>query len=145
MFQNLPLIRFDSAEHVLIASGDHVYSMDYRPFISRHIASGAEVTIASARMPVKEASSFGVLDVEDGTVTGIREKPSAEMLPENGDVPVSMGIYVFSRRALLNIADTANPMETDFGRDILPRLVRRQKVAAYDFSSLPRNYWRDVI
>ena len=144
VFQNLSLIRFDSAEHVLIASGDHVYSMDYRPFISRHIASGAEVTIASARMPVKEASCFGVLKVEDGTVTRIREKPSAESLPEKGDVPVSMGIYVFSRRALLNIADTANPMETDFGRDILPRLVRRQKVAAYDFSSLPRNYWRDV-
>ena len=144
VFQNLPLIRFDTVEHVLIASGDHVYSMDYRPLISRHIASGADLTIAAARRPVKESGAFGVVDVEGGMVTRFREKPSSDTLPQHGEVLVSMGVYVFNRRALLNIADSATPMETDFGHDILPRLVRGQKVAAYDFGSSPRNYWRDV-
>jgi glucose-1-phosphate adenylyltransferase len=82
--------------------------------------------------------------VEAGMVTRFREKPTSDTLPEHGDVLVNMGVYVFSRRALLDIADSANPMETDFGCDILPRLVRGQRVAAYDFSASPRTYWRDV-
>jgi glucose-1-phosphate adenylyltransferase len=144
VFQNLPLIRFDTADHVLIASGDHIYSMDYRPLLWRHSMSGADMTIAAVRRPVTEASAFGVLDVSDGMVTGFREKPCRASLPESGDVLVSMGVYVFSRKALLDIADRATPMETDFGRDIVPRLIRGHKIAAYDFGNSPRNYWRDV-
>jgi glucose-1-phosphate adenylyltransferase len=144
VFQNLPLLRFDDAEHVIIACGDHIYSMDYRPMLSRHIASGAEMTIAAARRPANEASAFGVLDVDNGTVTQFREKPAPETLPDAGDVLVSMGVYIFKRAALADIADRANPMETDFGAHIVPGLVRGQKVAAYDFGSSPQNYWRDV-
>jgi glucose-1-phosphate adenylyltransferase len=144
VFQNLSLIRFDSGENVIIASGDHVYSMDYRPMVSRHIASGAEMTIAAVRRPVNEASGFGVLDVDKGTVTHLREKPSPDNLPDAGDVLVSMGVYIFKRSALVDIADRANPMETDFGTHIIPRLIRGQKVVAYDFGNSPCNYWRDV-
>jgi glucose-1-phosphate adenylyltransferase len=144
VFQNLPLIQFDSAEHVLIASGDHIYSMDYRPLLWRHAMSGADMTIAAVRRPVNEATAFGVLDVEDDAVVGFNEKPSRSSLPDTGDVLVSMGVYVFRRKALLDIADRATPLETDFGRDIVPMLIRARKVAAYDFGSSPRNYWRDV-
>ena len=72
VFQNLSLIRFDSAEHVLIASGDHVYSMDYRPFISRHIASGAEVTIAYRRER-KDMPAFEE-EIADALAEGIELK-----------------------------------------------------------------------
>jgi glucose-1-phosphate adenylyltransferase len=144
VFQNLPLLRFDTADHVLITSADHVYAMDYRKLISRHAYSGADLTILTARRPVTEATAFGVLDVENGAVTQFREKPSAETLPKGGEVQVSMGVYVFRRQALLDIADSASPMETDFGRDIVPKLIRRQTAAAYEFGDSACSYWRDV-
>jgi len=144
VFQNLPLISFEPPEHVLIASGDHVYSMDYRALLARHVASGADMTISAVRCPVSEARNFGVLDVEDGMVRHFREKPARETLPPAGDVFISMGVYVFKWRALMEIAEFAAPMEIDFGRDIVPHVLRRQKIAAYDFGEAPRHYWRDV-
>jgi len=144
VFQNLPLIRFDSAEDVLILSGDHIYSMDYRRLLWRHSMSGADMTVAVVQRPVREASRFGVVDIEDGMVTGLREKPAAESLPQTGEVPVSMGVYVFKRRTLIDIADTSGSMETDFANNIIPRLIRQHRVAAYDFGSAPQSYWRDV-
>jgi glucose-1-phosphate adenylyltransferase len=145
VFQSLPLIRFDTAEHVLVASGDHIYSMDYRQFLTHHAMSGADMTIGTVRRPVGEASAFGVVDTTDGgAVVGFREKPGAETLPTTSEVLVNMGVYAFKRTALLAMADTASPMETDFGRHFIPKLVRSGKVAAYDFDCLGRNYWRDV-
>ena len=144
VFQNLQLIRFDSAEDVLIVSGDQIYSMDYRSLLWRHTMSGADMTIATVPRPVHEAGGFGVLEIENGLVTGLREKPPAESLPRLGDVPVSMGVYVFKRKALIDVADTAGSMETDFARHIIPSLIRQHKVAAYDFGSAPQSYWRDV-
>jgi glucose-1-phosphate adenylyltransferase len=144
VFQNLPLLRFETAEHVLIASGDHVYSMDYRPLIARHAVSGADLTIAAVRRPAREASAFGVVEVENGVATRFTEKPPLETLPQRGDVLVNMGIYVFRRQALLDIADRAHPMETDFGRDIVPKLIYRENVAVYDFGETRKHYWRDV-
>jgi glucose-1-phosphate adenylyltransferase len=144
VFQNLPLIRFDAAEDVLIVSGDHIYSMDYRPLLWRHTMSGADMTVAVVQRPVHEASRFGVADIEDGMVTGLREKPHAESLPPTGEVPVSMGVYVFKRRTLIDIADTSGSTETDFANNIIPRLIRQHRVAAYDFGSASQSYWRDV-
>jgi glucose-1-phosphate adenylyltransferase len=144
VFQNLSVLPSHSAEHILITSGDHVYSMDYRPLLLRHISSGAEMTIAATRRPAIEASEFGVLEVVEGMVTGFREKPARETLPEAGDVLVSMGVYVFSRSSLTDLADYSTQAETDIGRHIVPKLIQRKRVAAYDFSSSPRNYWRDV-
>jgi glucose-1-phosphate adenylyltransferase len=144
IFQNLPLVRSVTAEHVVVAAGDHVYSMDYRPFLAWHDTSGADLTVAAIRCPVAEASAFGVLEVEQDVVTHFREKPSREALPASGCVLVSMGIYAFKRSALLAIAERAISSETDLGRDIVPRLIRDQRVAAYNFGNSPRSYWRDV-
>jgi glucose-1-phosphate adenylyltransferase len=77
-------------------------------------------------------------------VRHFREKPARETLPPAGDVFISMGVYVFKWRALMEIAEFAAPMEIDFGRDIVPHVLRRQKIAAYDFGEAPRHYWRDV-
>ena len=144
VFQNLPLISFDSAEHVLILSGDHVYAMDYRSLLACHVAAGADMTIAAVRRPVSEASEFGVLDVENGIVKRFREKPPSETMPVSGSVLVNMGVYIFRKRTLLEIAEQASPTEIDFGRDIISKLAHRQKVVAYDFDTSPCNYWRDV-
>jgi glucose-1-phosphate adenylyltransferase len=144
VFQNLPILETDTAEHVVVASGDHIYAMDYLPLLKRHLVSGADLTIAAVQRPVSEANAFGVLAVEDGRVTGFMEKPAANALPETDQVLVNMGIYIFKRSALFSIAERATQTETDFGHDIIPKLIQRQQVAAYDFGSLPRSYWRDV-
>jgi glucose-1-phosphate adenylyltransferase len=151
VFQNLPLIRAERDDHVLIACGDHIYTMDYRNLISHHANSGATMTIGAVRRPATEASSYGVLDVaEDGTLVGFQEKPTASAFPADGEVLVNMGVYVFNRTALLDIAASALPPETDFGHHIIPKLVRTSKVATYSFDRDGkdgrdgRNYWRDV-
>jgi len=144
VFQNISFLHSSSAEHVLIASGDHIYSMDYRPLLAHHAASGAEMTIAAVRRPANEASSFGVLKVDGHKVTDFIEKPDPETFPVGEDVLASMGVYVFTRRCLMELAQRAMLSETDFGCHIIPNLIRRQRVAAYDFDTLPRSYWRDV-
>ena len=144
VFQNLPLVSFDPPEHVVIASGDHVYSMDYRALLAHHASSGADLTMGVVRRPVSEAAQFGVVDVADGMVERFTEKPSREGLPSTGDVVVSMGVYVFRWRALSELAEHALPMEIDFGRDFVPQLARRHRVAVYDFDQVRRSYWRDV-
>jgi glucose-1-phosphate adenylyltransferase len=144
VFQNLSFLQTSTAEHVLITSGDHVYSMDYRPLLSFHASSGAEMTIAAVRRPASEASSLGVLEVANHTVTQFVEKPAPEALSCAGDVLASMGVYAFKRRCLIDLAQSAALSQTDFGRDIVPRLIQRQGVAAYDFDGSSRNYWRDV-
>jgi glucose-1-phosphate adenylyltransferase len=144
VFQNSSFLKFGGAEHVLITSGDHIYSMDYRPLLSQHVTSGAELTIAVVRCPASEASAFGVIETDRDRVTGFTEKPSREALPESGDVLVNMGVYVFRRDCLLDLAERATLSETDFGHDIVPGLIRRQRVAAYNFGNSTRNYWRDV-
>ena len=145
VFQNLSLIQVNTADHVLVASGDHIYTMDYRRFLMHHAASGADVTIAAVRRPVREATAFGVLDVNGrDVVTRFWEKPSPETLPLTGEVLVSMGVYAFRRSALLYLADRANPTETDFGKHIVPRLVASGRASAYDYDANGRRYWRDV-
>jgi glucose-1-phosphate adenylyltransferase len=144
VFQNLPLLVSDVGEHVLITAGDHIYSMDYRPLISHHIATGAKMTMAAVRRPASEASSFGVLEMDGDRVTRFTEKPSRELLPTDGNVLVSMGIYVFRKDCLVDLARRTALSETDFGRHVVPRLVRRQDVAVYDFSRCAPSYWRDV-
>ena|SRR5688572_11095330 len=144
VFQNLSLLP-STAEHVLIASGDHIYSMDYRPLLSRHATSGADMTMAAVRHSTDEASSFGVLDVDENhVVTRFREKPGRDTLPDSGDVLVSMGVYVFRKDCLVELAERATASETDFARHVVPELVRQQRTAAYDFGHSPQSYWRDV-
>jgi glucose-1-phosphate adenylyltransferase len=144
VFQNLSVLQSHSGDHILITSGDHIYAMDYRPLLLRHISSGAEMTIAAIRRPAIEACEFGVLEVAEQMVTGFIEKPARETLPAAGDVLVNMGVYVFRRSCLIDLANCSTQAETDFGRDIVPKLIQRKRVAAYDFSNSPRNYWRDV-
>jgi glucose-1-phosphate adenylyltransferase len=121
-------------ELVLVLAGDHVYKMDYRPFIELHRSRQAEITVAVRTVPIEDAHRFGILDVDtDGRVTAFIEKPAEP--PSN---LVSMGVYVFSWPALREVL---RPDRIDFGRDILPGMVNDgQRVYAYEFGG----YWEDV-
>jgi glucose-1-phosphate adenylyltransferase len=134
VLQNLDFIQDRSPELVLVLAGDHIYKMDYRPFIEMHRESGAEVTCAVRTVPIEEAHRFGILDVaDDGRVTAFIEKPANP--PSN---LVSMGVYVFSWPAMRELL---SPDRVDFGRDVLPWMVERgRRVYAYEFAG----YWQDV-
>ncbi len=134
VLQNLDFVADRDPELVLVLAGDHVYKMDYRPFIELHRAKRAEVTCAVRTVPIEEAHRFGILDVDaDGRVTDFIEKPANP--PSN---LVSMGVYVFSWPFLREIL---SPERVDFGRDVLPRMVATgRRVYAYEFGG----YWQDV-
>ena len=121
-------------ELVLVLAGDHVYKMDYRPFIELHRERDAEVTCAVRTVPIEEAHRFGILAVDaTGRVTAFVEKPADP--PSN---LVSMGVYVFSWPLL---RDLLSADRSDFGRDILPWMVEDgRRVFAYEFGG----YWQDV-
>ncbi|MGH2456050.1 MAG: glucose-1-phosphate adenylyltransferase [Candidatus Limnocylindria bacterium] len=134
VLQNLEFIADREPELVLVLAGDHVYKMDYRPFIELHRVKGADVTCAVRTVPLEEAHRFGILETDaDGRVTAFVEKP-----PNPTSNLVSMGVYVFAWPALRQIL---SPERVDFGRDVLPWLLEtRRDVFAYDF----RGYWQDV-
>ncbi|HET8570900.1 MAG TPA: glucose-1-phosphate adenylyltransferase [Candidatus Limnocylindria bacterium] len=134
VLQNLDFVADRDPELVLVLAGDHVYKMDYRPFIELHREKQAEVTCAVRTVPIEEAHRFGILSVDDdGRVTEFIEKPANP--PSN---LVSMGVYVFSWPFLREIL---SPERVDFGRDVLPRMVTSgRRVYAYEFGG----YWQDV-
>ena len=134
VLQNLEFITDRTPDDVLILAGDHVYKMDYRPFLELHRERHADVTVSVRRVPIEEAHRFGILDVApDGRVTDFIEKPANP--PSN---LVSMGVYVFSTRSL--VAEL-RPERIDFGRDVLPAMVDSgRRVFAYEYAG----YWEDV-
>ncbi len=139
--QNFSFVKRGSPDTILILSGDHVYSMDYRPMIEFHEQSGADITLAAIVVPLEEAPRYGILGIgEDGQVTSFVEKP--EQPPSN---LANMGIYLF-KLDVLNQLLWEDHLEKnsshDFGKDILPKAVHddRYKVFAYPY----HGYWMDV-
>ena len=134
VLQNLDFIEDRRPELVLVLAGDHVYKMDYRPFLARHREARADVTCAVRTVPLDEAHRFGILDVDEaGRVTDFIEKPANP--PSN---LVSMGVYIFSWPLLRELLTSGR---IDFGRDVLPAMVAEGRgVYAYEFGG----YWQDV-
>ena len=134
VLQNLDFIADREPELVLVLAGDHVYKMDYRPFIALHREKRAEVTCAVRTVPIDEAHRFGIMDVgADGRVEAFVEKPER---PRSN--LVSMGVYVFSWPMLRELLAPDRP---DFGRHVLPWMVEQgRRVYAYEFGG----YWQDV-
>jgi glucose-1-phosphate adenylyltransferase len=150
VYQNITALA--NAEHVLILAGDHVYGMDYRKLIRRHIESGANLTISTIRSPLAQAMNLGVVEVDDAMrVVRFEEKPSAPRpVPGHPDTArVSMGVYVFKVRALVealrHFCDAGTGF--DFGYHIIPAMVLAGNVFADDFcnevTGAP-SYWRDI-
>lgn len=158
IYQSMNLIKDESPDIVAVFGADNVYRMDPSQMIDQHVASGAGVTVAGIRVLRAEASAFGVIHTDDGTViSSFLEKPADPPgLPDSPDESfVSMGNYVFSADALREALelDAGDPESRhDMGGNIVPQLVTRGEAGVYDFSSnvvpgeTPRDhgYWRDV-
>ena len=155
IFQNIYLIERNYAEYFLILSGDHIYRMDYAALLRQHTGTGADVTVACMEVPLEEASGFGVMDINDELrIVQFEEKPaSPRPYKHNPETALaSMGVYVFSRKKLLEALRLDHEKQDsshDFGKDILPSLIHNFHVSAYLFGGeqgrvTPDRYWRDV-
>ena len=154
VYQNLDIIRTHQPSFVLILSGDHIYKMDYGPYLAYHVAKQADMTICCIEVPLEEAAGeLGVMTVdESGQIIGFDEKPkNPNPLPNNPDMCMaSMGNYVFNTEFLyeqvIRDADTIDTQH-DFGRNVIPSIIDKYRVYAYPFrdpDSGKRAYWRDV-
>ena len=138
VYQNLPFATTRRDDLVLVLSGDHVYRMDYRAMLEFHEANEADVTVGVVEVPIEEASRYGTLIVDgENRVVSFDEKPK-----EPRSNLISMGIYVFEHELLEARLDEDAQAQTthDFGHDIIPSMVDRDRVFAYRFDG----YWRDV-
>jgi len=158
IYQNINLIEQADPHVVAIFGADHVYRMNIRDMIEFHERKRAEVTVAAIPAPRRQALEFGVVEAEsDGRIVGFHEKRAdAPTMPGDPErVYASMGNYIFSTRTLLQeLHKDANDEQSthDFGRDILPSLIGRAPIFAYDFQTnlIPGEladrpaYWRDV-
>ncbi len=134
VLQNLQTIRESAADPILVLAGDHIYKMDYGPFLQQHRRKRADVTIAVKQVPLGEAHRFGILALDDNDqVVEWQEKPRQP----RSDL-ASLGIYVFSRRALLTWLSEGRP---DFGADVIPAMLDGgARVFGHRFDG----YWQDV-
>ena len=156
VFQNLREIRHARPEYVLILSGDHIYRMDYGRVLAAHVARQADLTVACIEVPLDEASSFGVMSVNDeGRVLEFTEKPAQpQAMPGDPTKALaSMGIYVFNANFLYEqlLRDADDPKSShDFGKDVIPHCVKRYRTFAQNFAEScvaepgKPAYWRDV-
>lgn len=155
--QNIDIIDSYHPKYMIVLAGDHVYKMDYEIMIRQHVDSGADVTVGCLTVARDEASAFGVMDVDaHGRIVDFLEKPADPPgLPGDPDrTLVSMGIYVFDWEVLRKILleDAANVSSFhDFGKDIVPMIVRHGTAIAHRFADScvmsgheTQPYWRDV-
>jgi glucose-1-phosphate adenylyltransferase len=157
VFQNMDIVQDYDPRFVVILAGDHVYKMDFEPMLQQHVEQDADVTVACIEVSLAEAAGFGVMQVDDtDLITGFVEKsPTPPTMPGRPDrCLASMGIYVFETQFLAAqlALDAADPNSShDFGKDIIPRLVKEAKAVAHPFErscirATPDapSYWRDV-
>ena len=152
VYQNIYTIERESPEYVLVLCGDHIYKMDYSELLESHVASNADVTVSTIEFPRENASTLGVLAIDDNErIVGFDEKPkNPKPMPHNPDmVLASMGIYVFNTPVLIRalLEDAERDTSHDFGRDIIPNLIGDRRVFAFNFKDRNHKqakYWRDV-
>jgi glucose-1-phosphate adenylyltransferase len=157
VYQNVDIIDGYASEYIVVLAGDHVYKMDYERMLVQHVNDDADVTVGAIEVSIDEARSLGVMHVDTADrIVGFDEKPlhPAEMPDRPGRVLASMGIYVFRRQFLTDQLrrDAADPHSSrDFGRDVIPYIVKHGKAVAHRFeqscvrSPVEREtYWRDV-
>lgn len=140
IYQNQNYLSQYDPEYVLILSGDHIYKMNYEKMLDYHIKKQADASISVIEVPWNEASRFGIMNTnEDMDIIEFEEKPEN---PKNN--LASMGIYIFKWKVLKELLEEDNDngqSSHDFGKDIIPLLINKQKkVVAYPF----QGYWKDV-
>ncbi len=115
-------------DNFLVMNGDILTDLNYAAFHDEHVGQGGVFTISSYVR--EQLVDFGVLETEDDSLMGLREKP--RMCFE-----VSMGVYMVSRQALDFI-----PVDQPYGFDQLMQdlIAANQKVAVRKFNG----YWLDI-
>ncbi len=153
VYQNIDILRNHGAKYIVILAGDHIYKMDYGTMLAEHVAKDADMTIGCLTVPIKDATEFGVMSVDnDYRIIEFNEKPAEpNPMPGRDDMALaSMGIYVFNAAFLYEqlIKDADTPGSThDFGHDIIPSLIKNYKVIAHPYKDVQGGdpgYWRDV-
>jgi glucose-1-phosphate adenylyltransferase len=162
VYQNIDIIESYAPKYMVVLAGDHVYKMDYEQMLQQHVEQGADVTIGCLEVARTEASAFGIVHVDESDrVSSFIEKPrDPPAKPGSPDESLaSMGIYVFNTDFLIDQLkrDANDPNSSrDFGKDLIPYLVKHGKAIAHHFSrscvrsngqsrsNTPRSYWRDV-
>jgi glucose-1-phosphate adenylyltransferase len=157
VYQNIDIIRSYGPQYIVVLAGDHIYKMDYSLMLQDHTQAGTGCTVGCIEVPKSEATALGVLAIDnDRRITDWVEKPAdPPTMPGSTDVSLgSMGIYVFDAQYLYQLLneDANNPESNhDFGKDIIPRVVKDGRAFAHPFgmSAVPRGsdgkpYWRDV-
>ncbi len=148
--QSIPHFSVYRHRHVLILSGDQLYSMDYGKLVAHHKAQQADVTVATIPVTADEAPQFGILKTDRShRITEFHEKPQ-DLAGKESPVPkvikrasrvylASMGIYVFDSRLLRHMLDQ-RPDDHDFGKQIIPRAIGTLDVTSYPYTG----YWSDI-
>jgi len=157
VYQNIDIIEAHAPKYIIILAGDHIYKMDYELMLQQHVQEGADVTVGCLEVPRMQATAFGVMAVDaKRRITAFVEKPAdPPSMPGKPDIALaSMGIYVFNTEFLFDQLrrDAEDPdSKRDFGRDIIPYIVKHGKAVAHLFSQSCiraaeeiEEYWRDV-
>jgi glucose-1-phosphate adenylyltransferase len=157
VYQNIDIIESYKPQFIVLLAGDHVYKMDYEKMLQQHVDSDADVTVGCLEASLEEATAFGVMHVDaENKIIAFLEKPkNPPPMPGRSDVALcSMGIYVFETTFLIDLLrrDAAVPDSNhDFGKDLIPYIVKHGKAVAHHFSQScvtsteeAKHYWRDV-
>ncbi|MDX1430916.1 MAG: glucose-1-phosphate adenylyltransferase [Gammaproteobacteria bacterium] len=153
VYQNIDIIRAIEPRFILVLAGDHIYKMDYGPMLAFHTSRDADMTVGCIEVPLEEARAFGVMAIDEtDRVVRFEEKPPHPApIPERPqEALASMGIYVFNTEFLFEeLAHDAEREHSshDFGKDIIPSIIRDMNVYAYRFrdpETGKKAYWRDV-
>ena len=152
VYQNIYVLESEHPEKVLILAGDHIYKMDYRELIEFHETNNADLTVPCIEVPLKEASRFGVMSIDnEQQIVEFNEKPaSPKPIQSNPEMAlVSMGIYLFNTQVLVKrvIEDTKRDTIHDFGKNIIPSMINKDRVFAFIFrdkNNKAVKYWRDI-
>ncbi len=157
VYQNLHLIETFRPDYVVVFGADHIYRMDVRQMLAAHKAANADVTVATLPVPRAQCSGFGIVETDENLrVTDFQEKPAeARGMPgRDTHALASMGNYIFNADVLARELKRAHESgESDFGKHILPRMMKSHNLLAYDFTTnvIPGvadyeepAYWRDV-
>ena len=157
VFQNIHLIESMQPDIVAVFGADHIYRMDVRQMIDVHMKSGAHASVATLPVPLAQCDQFGIVEIDENhRIQDFKEKPRATqpMPGSKTHALASMGNYIFNTDVLLaQLRKMHENGETDFGKHILPSMVKSHRLVAYDFDTnhIPgtepyeeHGYWRDV-
>lgn len=152
VFQNIYIMEKENPPYTLVLSGDHIYKMDYAEMFEAHLKNGAVGTVATITVQKDCASSFGIVEVDSASrIIGFQEKPAvpATIPGDPEHCYASMGIYLFNTSDIIHElkADAGTSSAHDFGRNILPEMMKSGRIFAHEFIDKNRKeakYWRDV-